>query len=348
MRNRFSQIIIIIYFLIYVLSNSLFVTNNEDLQLDNSSPQYWLRHGFVLITAFLAIFYFKKEDLYFVFSILIISLIYLISEQYVLGIMTIILAMSSVLFGHGFKNICFENKKLILPLILISLIPFFLNFSQFFENGFFSSKYGRDRMLLGYFHPKEAAQPFLIITILLFITLSKHRKIIFFSGVLLLFFIGSRNSLLYLLIFGYLTSKFKLKSLLLFFVLISIIFYLLLNINNVTNIIDNFSSDRISAWTDLIKYQYNSSEQFRADSFYIELFVKSGVIGIILFLLWLFQFILIKKPLIGISNSLPIGTSLIVSLLVYAMIDSGISSTGSLVHIFSWSMFNSTSTKLLD
>jgi hypothetical protein len=116
----------------------------------------------------------------------------------------------------------------------------------------------------------------------------------------------------------------------------------------VTNIIDNFSSDRISAWTDLIKYQYNSSEQFRADSFYIELFVKSGVIGIILFLLWLFQFILIKKPLIGISNSLPIGTSLIVSLLVYAMIDSGISSTGSLVHIFSWSMFNSTSTKLLD
>jgi len=348
MRIRLSQLIIMFYFLIYVLSNSLFVTNNEDSQLDNSSPQYWLRHGLVLITAFLAIFYFKKKDLYFVLSILIISLIYLISGQYVLGIMTIILSMSSVLFGDGFKSICFNSKKLILPLLLISLIPLFLNFSQLFENSFFSSKYGRDRMLLGYFHPKEAAQPFLILTILLFIAFSKYRKIIFFCGIVLLFLIGSRNALLYLLIFGFLTSKFKLKSLLLFFVLISIIFYLLLNITNLTNIIDNFSSERISVWADVIKYQYNSSEQFRADSFYIELFVKSGFIGIILFLLWLFQFILIKKPLNGISKPLSIGTSLIVSLLIYAMIDSGIASTGSLVHIFSWSMFNSTSTKFLD
>ncbi len=348
MRIRLSQIIIMVYFLIYVLSNSLFVTNNEDLQLDNSSPQYWLRHGLVLIAAFFAIFYFKKKDLYFVLSILIISLIYLISGQYVLGIMTIILSMSSILFGDGFKNICFNNKKLIFPLILISLLPLLMNFSQLFENGFFSTKYGRDRMLLGYFHPKEAAQPFLIITILLFITFSKYRKIIFICGILLLFLIGSRNALLYLLIFGFLTSKYQLKSLLLLIVLISIIFYLLLNITNVTNIIDNFSSERISVWADVIKYQYNGSEQFRADSFYIELFVKSGVTGIILFLIWLFQFILLKKPLSGISNPLSIGSSLIVSLLIYAMIDSGIASTGSLVHIFSWSMFNSTSTKLLD
>jgi hypothetical protein len=203
-------------------------------------------------------------------------------------------------------------------------------------------------MLLGYFHPKEAAQPFLIIIIISFISYTKYRKAIFLFGIMLLYLISSKNALLYFLIFSFLTSKSKFKVLIFLMVIFSIITYLLVNISDAAYILDNISSDRISAWTDVLKNKYNSSEQFRADSFYVELLVKSGIVGILLFLIWFCQFILIKNPFKGVFKPLSIGTSLIMSLLIYSMIDSGIASTGSLVHIFSWSMFNSTSFKFLD
>jgi hypothetical protein len=262
--------------------------------------------------------------------------------------MTIVLSFSSIVFGNGFKRICLINKKLIFLLLFISIIPAMVDLPQLIESGFFNNKYGRDRMLLGFFHPKEAAQPFLIFFILAFISYSRYRKIIFLSAILLLFYIGSRNALLFFIFFIFLTSKSTIKTPVFFTICFFLLIYLVLNFGNITNIIDNFSSERISVWADVIKYQNNSSEQFRADSFYIELFVKSGIYGILLFSIWLLQFVIIKKPIIGIFGPLSIGTSLICCLLIYAMIDSGIASTGNLVHIFSWSMYSSLSNKFIE
>ena len=348
MKVKLSETLVFLYFIISILSNSIFVSYNDNSQLDNTSSQYWLRHGIVILVSFFSIFSLTKKDLYFILSFFIISLIYLFSRQYLLGFMTIVLSFSSIVFGDGFKRICLINKKLIFLLFFISIIPAIIDLPQLIESGFFNNKYGRDRMLLGFFHPKEAAQPFLVVFILSFISYQRYRKIIFLLAILLLFYIGSRNALLFFVFFTFLTSKSTIKSYVFFISCFFLLIYFILNFGNITNIIDNFSSERISVWADVIKYQNNSNEQFRADSFYVEIFVKLGIYGILLFILWLLQFVVLKKPFIGIFKPLSIGTSMICCLLIYAMIDSGIASTGNLVHIFSWSMYCSLSNKLID
>lgn len=338
MKIKIGFYFVTLYFIIFIITNSIFVTNNDNIELDSTSITYWLRHFLVILAVLFSLFFRKKNNLHFYFTLITFTIIYFIGNQIVSGFMTIALFLSTIIFGTGFDYLL-KNKKLLIILLLIAFIPFFINIQDVLVNGLFTTKYGRERMLLGYFHPKEAAQPFTILLILLYITFKKNRIKIFLVGVMLLYFIGSKNSLLYFLIFLYLTYHNSYKSILLFILFCLITYFIIINLQNLTNLIDELSSDRISAWSDVLKYNQNDESKFRADSFYIETFVKSGLIGTIIFIIWLFYFIIHNNIQKGLYSKLSIGISLVCAQLVFSMFDSGISSTGSLIQIFSWSMY---------
>jgi len=218
-------------------------------------------------------------------------------------------------------------------------LPFIFYFNEYLSNGFFSTKYGRERLLLGYFHPKEAAQTFAVTFILLYISYDKYRSLIFLLAIALLFFISSKNTILYFLVFIYLTHKSAVKILFLFFIFSLIFYYIIINMSNINILIDELSSNRISAWSNVMKYYQSSNSQLKADSFYIEIFIKGGVLAVTLFFCWFAYFILSNRIYVGLYSSLSIGTALVCSQLVFSFFDSGITSTGSLIHIFSWSMY---------
>ena len=84
--------------------------------------------------------------------------------------MVIFFAMSSPLIGVGIRHLLLsEGLKPILFLLFIACIPLISNL--FFGNfvALYNDYYGRGRLLLGYGHPKEAAAPFLVFFLLLFI-----------------------------------------------------------------------------------------------------------------------------------------------------------------------------------
>lgn len=346
MKLKIGFYFVTLYFIIFILTNSIFVTNNDNIELDSTSTTYWLRHLLVLFAVLFSFFFKNKNNVHFYFSLITFAIIYFIGNQIVSGFMTIALFLSTIIFGTGFDYLL-KNKILLIILLLIAFVPFFINFQDVFVNGLFSTKYGRERMLLGYFHPKEAAQPFTILFVLLYIAFEKSRIKIFLVGVILLYFISSKNSLLYFLIFIYLTYRNSYKSILFFLLFCFITYFIILNLENLTNLMDELSSDRISSWADILKYNQNDESKFRADSFYIETFVKSGLIGTILFILWLFYFIIYNNIQKGLYSKLPIGISLVCAQLVFSMFDSGISSTGSLIQIFSWSMYFQFSNKYI-
>ena len=346
MKNKTTFLFVLLYFIIFVVSNSILVSSNNDVELDSSSISYWLRHLVVVLVALYSLIKFKKKGTIIILNIIFFTLIYFICDQYILGFMTIALFLSSIVFGEGYEYLI-NNKNLLIILCVISLVPFFINFNDFFNNGFFSTKYGRDRMLLGYFHPKEAAQPFAVLLILFYISNEKFRSLTFFSGTLLLFFIGSKNSLLYFLLFIYFTYRSPFKTILLLMLFIFVIYFVYINLDNLKNLVDELSSDRISAWADVMKYKQNGASQFKADSFYVEIYVKGGIIALLVFIIWFLYFITFNRVHIGIYSSLSIGVSLICSQLVFSIFDSGITSTGNLIHVFSWSMYYKFSKKYI-
>jgi hypothetical protein len=346
MKIKIGYYFVTLYFIIFIISNSLFVTINDNIELDSTSLVYWLRHLVVIIAVLFSFFFSRKNGIHFYYSLFTFSIIYFIGNQFISGLMTIALFLSTIIFGTGYEYIL-KNKKVLFIFLLIALLPFFINFQDVFVNGLLSSKYGRDRMLLGYFHPKEAAQPFAIIFILLYISFEKIRIKIFLIGVILLYLIGSKNSLLYFLIFVYLTYNNNLKTIILLIIFCFIMYFIIINLQNITNLIDELSSDRISAWADVLKYKQNDESKFRADSFYIETFVKSGFFGISLFIIWLLYFMIYNNIQKGLYSKLSIGISLVCAQLVFSMLDSGIASTGSLIQIFSWSMYFQFSNKYI-
>jgi hypothetical protein len=338
MKNKNLYFFVFLYYIVFVISNSILVSNNNDIELDSSSVSYWLRHLVVVLVSFYSILICHQKGVLVLFNIIVFSLIYFICQQYILGFMTIALFLSSIVFGSGYE-LLIKNKNLLIILGFISLVPFILNFNDYINNGFFSTKYGRERLLLGYFHPKEAAQPFVVLFILLYIIYKKYRILIFIVGTTLLLLISSKNSTLYFLVFIYLTYKSATKTILLFLIFFFVIYYIFINLSQINFLIDELSSNRISAWSEVMKYNQSANSQFKADSFYIEIFVKGGLLAVALFFCWFIYFLFSNKIYVGLHSALPIGIALVCSQLVFSIFDSGITSTGSLVHIFSWSMY---------
>jgi len=172
-------------------------------------------------------------------------------------------------------------------------------------------------------------------------------KIIFFSSsFMLLFYIDSRNIVLFYINFVLFTLIYKylgIKYLYAFLISLYIIIIPIISIFYF-NFIDKISSYRLTRWINNFEFSFfgkeNNLEKIfhikNLDNFYVEFAVNAGIIPLFILLLILF-YLGWKLKDIHINN-FPI-ISLYLSFLILCALDSGMFSTGNILHVVLWSFF---------
>jgi hypothetical protein len=338
-KARISLAIFYIYILVFVLSNSLLVENYTALLPNQIS--YWFKHAIIVIAAFFSLIFYTKNSIISLLLFSVIILIYFIGGQYLFTLMIICFAISSPLIGASIKHLLlFNGIKSLLFLLFVALIP--LLFNLFIGNLYplFNSHYGRGRLLLGYTHPKEAAAPFLMILILIFIKYREFRNYVFWCGVLLLLLISSRNAFLYFLLFVFFTSKVKFKAFWISLIFIFIVFIFLFSFSNAFELINTLSSKRFDAWSNYLSLNESGGyDGIKADNFILEIYLMVGGFGVVAYLIWWFGIIIYQKGYNAILYKSSLKFTPILCLFFYSLIDTGFASSGNLVHVFSWGLY---------
>jgi hypothetical protein len=324
----------IFYFIVYIADVASF-----NYESSNSPAKHFVMVG-------VAIFSFIVLPVQVIYSILIflpLVFIYLLGNLPAYAIMVIVLAAAVPLLGFGiYKLVLIKSVTPFFLIFFLALLPAILAYLFGELDNIYSDHYGRPRLLLGYFHPKEAAACFAIPFFLyLFNRDAKNSFLLLIIFSSFLWLVGSRNiALVILLAYGvrfYITQTFFLTIavliLLTYFLLIKVDFYYTL---------DELLSFRLSVWESALKEppQANISSniggyRFSIDSFYVEVFSISGVTGVLILAMWVIAIglILIKK-----SSIFPWSFPIFLSILFFAAFDSGIASTGNVFHIFSWAI----------
>lgn len=328
-----GRMLLLITYVIYVLSSSSVLREVIPVEA---------KHLFFLIVATLSVLIKSKQSLISIGVAIPIALVYLFGGLWLYAAMVLVFAMSLPLIWAGISClISGPNKWYLIILFFIALVPAVLSLPVMIDEGLFDdSTYGRPRMLLGYFHPKEAATAFAIPMLLMLI--SRKSFSIFYALFLCLFLwiVGSRNIALLFIIAWllYWHTRFVLTFflaitpvLMLWFFLTKDWFYEL----------DNLLSLRLSVWQDLFLLGHDlrgldieSGDRFGADNFFVEAFVISGPIAFLGAILWIPFVGLILK----IKNSSKWSKVALVLLVFNATFDSGIASTGNILHVFLWSI----------
>lgn len=328
-----GRMLLLITYVIYVLSSSSLLREVIPVEA---------KHLFFLIVATLSVLIKSKQSLISIGVAFPIAFIYLFGGLWLYAGMVLVFAMSLPLIWAGISSlISGPNKWYLIILLFIALVPAVLSLPVMIDEGLFDdTTYGRPRMLLGYFHPKEAATAFAIPMLLMMIP---RKSLSIFYALFLcsfLWIVGSRNIAL-LFIFAWLLywhTRFVLSFflaitpvLMLWFFLTKDWFYEL----------DNLLSLRLSVWQDLFLLGHDlrgldieSGDRFGADNFFVEAFVISGPIAFLGAILWIPFVGLILK----IKNASKLSKVALVLLVFNATFDSGIASTGNILHVFLWSI----------
>jgi hypothetical protein len=361
--NRYKLLKFNLYFIIlaYVLSVSRFCV----VELDNKL--YFLKHAVILIPAIIIFFewrFIKNLKLLKgnVFYVLILA--FILSPFFLRGIFNIselviffqlaLFLFSCTFFARYLENIMILfNKSDFYILIAIFFIPLVLNLV--FESGDFiyNTYYGRPRLLIGYFHPKEGAICLLTVIIfyhLLFIKYysfkSRFFHILFFFA--LLYFMQSRNILIYYFNFLILQNTLKRVSinaiLFVYFVLplivISVLVYLFYDQINL------ILSDRLDVWLENFSFtvfgrgssiadysKTNVLSKIHFDNYYLEYLVENGIFFFSILVLLLYRICVgIAKFKIG---SIYIN-AFFISFLFFCIFDAGMFSSGNLLNFLVW------------
>ncbi len=361
--NRFKLLKGILYFIIisYVLSVSRF----SIVELNNKL--YFLKHAAIFIPAviiwfewgFLKNLNLGKENQLFVILLILIFIPFFYRgffnlSEFVIFFQIVLFLFSCIFFARYIEEIFGTFKKSDFYFLLgIFLIPLLLN--VIFEEGDFiyNTYYGRPRLLLGYFHPKEGAICLLTVIIFYHLIFSKYYStrasffyILFF--LLILYFMQSRNILIYYLNFLFLQKVLKKISIkvILFgyfvlpFVVISLLIYLFYEEINIlmSNRLDwwfkNFSITAFGGGSSIADYsKSNVFSKLHFDNYYLEYLVENGVFFFLILLIFLYKVCLeIAKYKIG-SVYL---NAFFISFLFFCIFDAGMFSSGNLLNFLAW------------
>lgn len=281
------------------------------------------------------------------FVILLIPHLFLLINGYFLELLQFVVFSTGVMFiaQHSLTRIRI-GTIIAAYVIIILLFEMLLNDSKFMLTTF----YGRPRLLLGFFHPKEAA--IAVFAAYVFITLELNRTLnylLFILTFILLFIIDSRNILLAFLVYNFgravihaiRSPKFVFTG----FCLVIICSVVALSIF-ASDMIDEISSSRLSMWSSLkpsiigpspgseIFRQISQISAIRIDSFYLDFLMANGWIP---FLTLIISLVLVGFKISSHSvknDSVPI--SIFMSLCTFAINDSGMFSTGNLLNFLFW------------
>lgn len=319
---------------------------------------YYFKHASLVLLAILGIFLFiiKGEyNLNIIFIFLIPYIFYFGFNYGVVFFQFISFLVASTLISYSYNMKSFIKRKIIfMYFLIISSVPLvdsLLNNSNFILNSF----YGRERLLLGFFHPKEAGIMIVVLIIMIMLTnnfKNNFYKLLFYIlSSSLLYFIQSRNALLFFLnfiIFNFLVKRFGLKFSLFLFVLIYVVIPLSL-ITIYFEEIDLLMSFRLSVWLEGFEFNFlgsffessNISSQellstkFHIDNFYLEFLIEAGLIAFIFLIACLF-YIGYKIRQTKINGFYMI--SFYISFLIFCFFDAGMFSTGNFLNVFAWSI----------
>lgn len=330
--SRVGKWLLLITYAIFVLSNSSVL--REFVQSE-------AKHLSFLFAALLSIILKPKESLSAMVVGFPIALVYLVGGLLPYAAMVIVFTLSLPLLYSGILSVVYQREKwFLISLIIISLVPALVSLPAMVDDGLFDYTYGRPRMLLGYFHPKEAATAFVIPMLLMMIP---RKSISIFYALFLcsfLWIVGSRNiALLFILAWLlYWHTRFILPFFLAITPVLMLWFFLT---NDWFYELDNLLSLRLSVWQDLFLLGHDlrglnieSGDRFGADNFFVEAFVISGPIAFFSAILWIPFVGLILK----INNASKWSKVALVLLVFNATFDSGIASTGNILHVFLWSI----------
>ncbi len=361
--NRFKLLKFILYFIItsYVLSVSRF----SIVELDNKL--YFLKHIAIFIPALMIWFdwsFIRSLKLHRVnvLNTVLVALILIpffirgffnISEL-VIFLQISLFLFSCIFFARYFENILNEfNKYDFYFILFIFLIPLILNVTFESSDFIYNTYYGRARLLLGYFHPKEGA--ICLLTVIIFYHILFHKyfssSINFFIVVvflLVLYFMQSRNILIYYLNFVFLQKLIKRVSInfilfvyfILPLILIGILIYLFYNEINIlmSNRLDwwseNFSLTAFGVGSSIANYsKSNVLSKLHFDNYYLEYLVENGFVFFMILLFFLYQLcsLIAKFKIGGVYIN-----SFFISFLFFCFFDAGMFSSGNLLNFLVW------------
>ncbi len=333
--------------------------------LDNKL--YFLKHFIILLPAFFILFefYFLKDIklnvqniFYFFFFIVIISPFLLRGffdfSELLIFFQILLFLLSCYYYSNYFKIITGNfTKSDFWFLITIFFLPLFLNI--FSENGNFiyNTYYGRSRLLLGYFHPKEGA--ICLVTILVFYQLYFKKFFrkpfnIFFNiiSILLLYFMQSRNILIFycnFLLLNILINKFNIKFILLIYFILPITIISIV-LNFYFKEINILFSNRLEWWLQNIKIsafgsgssianfsESNVLSKLHFDNFYLEYLIENGFILFSILLMLLYRIVILLNKL---KFNKFYYNSIFIAFLFFCFFDAGMFSSGNLLNFLVW------------
>lgn len=319
---------------------------------------YYFKHGSLFLLALIGFILFilkEKKKVNILFILIIPYLIYLGINFGIVFFQFLSFIIATILLSYAYNSKIFVNKTTILVYFIISisipLIDFLLNNGNFIFNSF----YGRERLLLGYFHPKEAGIMFLVFFMMIILSgkLTNYFQRLFFYTFSLsfLYFVQSRNALLFLLNFivlNFLIRKIGLKITLLIYISIYIIIPSLILFVYFEEL-NLLMSNRLSVWLSgfefnlfgrFLEFSTGSNQdlfkyKFHIDNFYLEFLIEAGFIPFIILLICLIYLgYKIRKTILNDFYMI----SFYISFLIFCIFDSGMFSTGNFLNIFAWSI----------
>lgn len=321
-----------IAYLIYVFRNSL--------PLRDIFPTGAI-HGVFIFIAAISLLRQPRNSILAVITGIPIALIYTFGGLLSYAAMVLIFTMSLPIIWAGLLSIVARRDyRFLLVLALIAMIPAVLSLQYLLDEDLFDTTYGRPRLLLGYFHPKEAAIAFAVPMLLAMLMARTAKPVPLFVGCIFLWLVGSRNIAM-LIFWAWALRWYGRLAIVVLLTSIPVLTLWLFNSGDWYGTIDNMLSLRLSVWTDVLSatniftgIDIWSGDRFSMDNFFLEAFVIAGPVALPLIFAWTVAVGHVLRRTGAFSWT---GISF-VGLLFISTFDSGIASTGNIMHVLLWSI----------
>ena len=324
----------VLYFCVYVASNASTTFEASD------SPA---KHLIMVAAAVLSIVMRPVRSLRSALLFAPLAIIYLLGDLPGYALMAIAFSAALPLLGAAMRSVLAHRRTQIVGfLALVALMPALVSWATLGVDSLVTTYYGRPRLLLGYWHPKEAAAS-LAVPLLLYLIMQRRKLPDIALALLPAFFlvVGSRNVALALYLAIGVRFYPRLTRYAIVILLLGTVAFVLAASDSY-DVFDELLSLRFSVWSEALGdlMQLNSTDliggdRLSIDSYYVEILLSAGITGLLLFAGWAtFFYVRCIRPFTDFRWRV----AMFAAILFFAAFDSGIVSTGNVFHVVAWTL----------